>query len=489
MVNVHECINQFVQESQLLSSVAGNAQRLAAIAMSAGALVGGLAAAPAAAKGPVFPKTVEHVFDRDTVYLGSLGCSGVALHEARGSVVGVETAEHCSLRDETNERIEGSDGKTYIIQPSPVLAQTGREQGHLKTVAQIDRFIVPNTADNNHDLIIGIAEGHTEAQALKAERKSNLPESALSKLKFGDQVYEAGWPAYQPRNPGPMRRQDFSMRFLGLGQAEVSDTGQKLAVAWAGDFESKDGAETSFGDSGAGTFVMYKRRPRFIGVASATYDLTDSVPGFDGADLPPAPGLPSNSNGLKAATGFSYDTSEIPKGATILHSVRSGDQIPGYESPDEAMAAARAAFKNPDIPKTLVNGVVVVESTSDLKGGPPFSINSPVIFHDVTHENTVIAWADPLDPDHLAFKYVEDRNLYSIIAYPLPGAATVDFGATSGTETYEPEVPGGQTTGDFIDSQQHVFGALYIDLPTVTGNSYQLTSVNGSLRLAPASMK
>jgi hypothetical protein len=488
MIAVPERINQFVQENQLLNGLSGNVHRLAAVAMSVGALVGGLAAAPAAAKGPVFPKAVEHVFDRDAVYLSALRCSGVALHGTKGGVVGIETAEHCSLRDETNERIEGSDGKTYIVQTEPVLAQTGREQGHLKTVAQIDRFIVPDTADNNHDLIIGIAKKHTEAQALNAERKLALPESALAKLKFGDQVYEAGWPTYQPRNPGPMRRQDFSLRFLGLGQANV-DTGQKLAVAWMGDFESKDGAETSFGDSGAGDFVMYKRRPRFIGVASTGYDLTDAVPGFDGADLPPAPGLPSNSNGLKAVTGFSYDTSEIPKGATILHSVRSGDQIPGYESPDETVAAARAAFKNPDIPKTLVNGVVVVESASDLKGGPPFSINSPVIFHDAAHENTVLVWADPLDPDHLAFKYVEDRNLYSIIAYPLPGAATVDFGTTSGTETYEAEVPGGQTTGDFIDSQQHVFGALYIDLPTVTGNSYQLTSVNGSLRLAPAGMK
>jgi len=437
--------------------------------------------------GPL-PKKAETAIRRNTVYLSTLGCSGEAIRGAKGKIIGVLTAEHCSLTDRKNQRIQGTDGNYYIVQPELVKAKTGAGINNLSTVATIDRFIVPNTNDLTHDLAIGVAEGQNSSEVLQAYERSTLPSAKLQHLKVGDKMYMAGWPQYQPgNNTGASERQSFGLSILGLGQTKTTE-GKDLKVVWAAVPPTKDGAECSYGASGSEGFVMIDGQVQAIGTLSVFMDLTGKVPDSPSNPNSIAPSLGiGNSKNVAAICGFSYEVPTPPNSGMVLHAVRSTSEIPGYVSPEQAIATAREQFKDPAYTKTIINGVVETPGipTNSEKGGPTW-VNNPALFHDATHNSTVIAWADPTDPDHLAFAYVEDKNLYEVVIYPHDNtAAPPDLLSSTGADQYQAD-PTGQTSGDFIDSSQQVFGNVLPVAPNVNGSGFSLETKDGSIGIVPS---
>jgi len=437
-----------------------------------------------------FRKQIETFMRRNTVYMSGLGCSGEAIHGAKGKVIGVLTAEHCSLTDVENQRIQGTDGKYYIVQPEPVRAETGASLDNLSTVATIDSFIVPNTTDLTRDLAIGVAKGQDPSEVLRAYEHSTLPNAKLHQLKVGDKLYMAGWPQYQPRNKtGVEERQSFEMSVLGLGQSKT-DEGKTLKVVWAAVPPTKDGSECSYGASGSEGFVMVDGQVKAIGTLSIFIDLTGKVPDTLNPNSTTSPlGIGSNKN-IAAICGFSYETPDPSVGGMVLHAVRSSSEIPGYVSPEQAEATAREQFMDPNYVKTIINGAVEVPGANSgaEKGGPPSWVNNPALFHDAVHQNTVLAWANPTDPDHLSFVYVEDRDIYEIVIYPHDGDSAPDLITSVGADQYQAD-PTGQTSGDFIDSNQLVFGNVLPGAPNFNGAGFTLETKDGAIGIVSAKGK
>ena len=127
--------------------------------------LGGLAAptvasARVSSNGPI-PHEMQAFIAHNAVWIGALGCSGQALRNGRGDVIGVVTAQHCVLLAMRGDRVRGSDGKTYGVFARPIMARTGTKSTQLRTVARLDRFVVPAGGDIlTHDLVFGVATGH-----------------------------------------------------------------------------------------------------------------------------------------------------------------------------------------------------------------------------------------------------------------------------------------------------------------------------------------
>jgi hypothetical protein len=433
------------------------------------------------------PKKAENFIRRNAVYLTNLRCSGKAIRDSKGEVIGAKTAEHCSLTDAKNQRILGGDGKYYIVQPQPVRVKTGADINNLSTIATIGSWIVPNTNDFQGDTAIGVAKGKDPNKVLKAAEATALSSTQLQNLKVGDKIYMGGWPQYQPWDKtGVDERQSFSMSFMSLGKADNGE-GKELNVVWTGVSRTKDGAVCSYGDSGSNAFVMVDGHPRDVGTASAFIDLTKTVPDIPNPNTVTLPF--SNSKNIVADCGFSYKLPKPSDGAMILHAVRSASEIPGYVSPEQAEATAREHFKDPSYTKTLINGVISVPvptpGSNGEKGGSMW-VNNTVLFHDAQHKNTVLAWADPNDPDHLAFTYVKDQDLYLLSIYPHDSTAPPNFLSSTGIDQYQAD-PTGQTMGDFIDSSQQVFGQVLLGSPNVNGSGFVLEAAkDGQLSIIPA---
>ncbi len=430
------------------------------------------------------PKKAEAFIRRNTVYLTSLECSGSAIRDAKGDVIGAKTAEHCSLTNAKNQRILGSDGKYYIVQPQPVEVKTGADINNLSTVATIGSWIVPNTNDLGRDTAIGVAKGQNPDKVLRAAEAAALPSAQLKKLKVGDKLYMGGWPQYQPWDKtGVDERQSFSMSVLGFGKANNGE-GKELNVIWASVSRTKDGAVCSYGNSGGDAFAMVDGQARDAGTLSVFNDLTGTVPDIPNPNTITLP--VSKSNNVAAICGFTYELPKPSEGGMILHAVKSAGEIPGYVSPEQAEATAREQFADPSYTKTVLNGVVSVPLDSSGEKGGGMWVNNPVLFHDAEHKNTVVAWADPNDPEHLSLTYIEDQDLYLLSIYPHDSTAPPDFLNSTGADQYQADSTG-QTTGDFVDSSQQVFGQGLTGFPDINGSGYILEpGQDGQLSIIPA---
>jgi hypothetical protein len=267
------------------------------------------------------PKKAEAFIRRNTVYLTSLDCSGSAIRDAKGEVIGAKTAEHCSLTNSKNQRILGSDGKYYIVQAQPVEVKTGADINNLSTVATIGSWIVPNTDDLGRDTAIGVAKGQDPDKVLKAAEAAALPSAKLQKLKVGDKLYMGGWPQYQPWDKtGVDERQSFSMSVLGFGKANNGE-GKELNVIWADVSRSKDGAVCSYGNSGGDAFEMVDGHARDVGTLSVFIDLEQAVPDIPNPNTVVLP--VSNSKNAAAICGFTYELPKPAEGGMILQAVQS----------------------------------------------------------------------------------------------------------------------------------------------------------------------
>ncbi len=436
------------------------------------------------------PKAITSDQASDAAYMNGLDCSGGIIHAKNGRDIGAVTAEHCGLTEESNERILGSNGKTYIVQPNLVKAQTGPTMDGLKTAVAIHRYIVPKNGNNTRDLALGIGKGEKVSEVLASYRRSALRESKLRKLKIGDKVTMIGWPSYAPGNTtGIDRREELNMTVRALGQTTTT-LGKKLNVVWTEGPPNKDGAICSFRSSGSEGRVKIGRKEWSIGILSVFNDLSGSTPGYPGADIISTPPPKLNGSNTSGVCGFSYRVSSPENGTgLVLNAVRSFDKIPGYVTPEEAKATARAQFKDPTYPKTILNGVInlpIEAGGGGKNNSTPYGIwvSNPVLFHDVKNETTIVGWADPQDPDHLKFAYFKDKNFW-LAAYPHSSTDPVKLEQSTGPYEYTGD-PSGQTSGNFVAPDRGPIGKQSPDQPDFAdGTSTVRVKKGGDLTVQP----
>lgn len=422
------------------------------------------------------PPAIEADMARNTVYLSGLGCSGRALRNNQGDVIGVVTAQHCGLQEDDNERIKGSDGKHYIVQKQPIRAQTGARLSRLKTAAKIDRFILPANGDNTRDIALGVAEGHLPAEVDRAYRDSALSLKELQGMRAGQTVYMAGWPVYQPRSGSKiMQRQEFAMRAKALGYGNTTKT-HDVKLLWADVVASKDGASCSFGASGSEGFVIVNGKVRSVGTLSEFQDLAGKVPGSSNWTNSSQPTLSLKKGNVVANCGFAFEPPHLGKDV-VVYSVRSTKEIPGYVSPEQAIEDLRSKLHDPTYTRTELDGIL---SLPAVKGGPVLGddaitlIDKPIVEHNRAAGGVVIAFADPTAPDHLGFSFMPDKYLegLSIFAHD-PSAESVDLIKSAGELEYAVD-PSGTSTGSLSDSKLGQIGRVYSKTPQISGLIYGL---------------
>ena len=302
------------------------------------ALFGVLGAAPAVASarlssnGPI-PRAMQASIARNSVWIGALGCSGQALRNARGDVIGVVTAQHCVLLAMQGDRVRGSDGKIYGAFGGPIKARTGARSTQLRTVARLDTFIVPSGGESlTHDLALGVVAGHTGAEVLASYRKEALTEKQMTGLRVGQRVYFGGYPAYQPRyepfaQAQQFERQSFVAKVLALGLVRAPMRGifvTDVQSLWVSVTDTTDGATSSYGVSGAVGMVRFRGKWRAIGAASAFEDLKGTVALRTARDQLVVPTLGENE--ITATLAFAY---QLPGRSYEIHAVQSTQEIPG----------------------------------------------------------------------------------------------------------------------------------------------------------------
>ena len=297
-----------------------------------------VASARVSSNGPI-PRSMQALIARDTVWIGMLGCSGQALRNGRGDVIGVVTAQHCVLLPMQGDRVRGSDGKTYGVFAGPIKARTGTRSAQLRTVARLDTFVVPAGGDIlTHDLVFGVAAGHTSDEVLADYRTEALTEKQMTGLRVGQRVYFGGYPAYQPKyeplTPGhQFERQSFVAKVLALGLLRVplrSFFVTNIQSLWVSVTDTTDGATSSYGVSGAVGMVTFHRKWRAIGAASAFDDLKGTVALRNAPDQPVGFVPTLGENEITATLGFAY---QLPGMSYEIHAVESPQQIPGWTPP------------------------------------------------------------------------------------------------------------------------------------------------------------
>jgi hypothetical protein len=300
------------------------------------------AVAPArvSANGPI-PRAMESLIARDTVWIGTLGCSGHALRNGRGDVIGVVTAQHCVLLAMQGDRVRGSDARTYEVFAGPITARTGMRSTRLRTVARLDTFLVPAGGEIlTHDLVFGVAAGHTSNEVVAGYRKEALTDKQMTGLRVGQRVYFGGYPAYQPKyaplTPGhQFERQSFVAKVLTLGLLRVplrSFFVTAVPSLWVSVTDTTDGATSSYGVSGAVGMVRFHRKWCAIGAASAFDDLKGTVALRDAPDQPVGFVPTLGEDEITATLAFAY---QLPDTSYEIHAVQSPQEIPGWTPPGQ----------------------------------------------------------------------------------------------------------------------------------------------------------
>jgi hypothetical protein len=294
-----------------------------------------VASARVSSNGPI-PRAMQALIAHDTVWIGALGCSGQALRNGRGDVIGVVTAQHCVLLALRGDRVRGSDGKTYGVFAGPIMARTGTKSTQLRPVARLDSFVVPAGGDIlTHDLVFGVAAGHTSEEILADYRKEALTEKQMTGLRVGQRVYFGGYPAYQPKyepftQAQRFERQSFVAKVLALGLVRIP-LGNIFVTAvqslWVSVTDTADGATSSYGVSGAVGMVRFHGKLAAIGAASAFDDLKGTLALRNARDQQVGFVPTLGENEITATLAFAY---QLPGMSYEIHAVQSPQEIPGW---------------------------------------------------------------------------------------------------------------------------------------------------------------
>jgi hypothetical protein len=287
------------------------------------------------------PRAMQALIAHNTVWIGTLGCSGQAVRNGRGDVIGIVTAQHCVLLAMQGNRVSGSDGKTYGVFAGPIQARIGTMSTQLRTVARLDTFLVPAGGDIlTHDLAFGVVAGHTSGEVLADYRKEALTDQQMTGLRVGQRVYFGGYPVYQPKyEPSThgqrFERQSFVAKVLALGLLRVPLQGifvTEIQSVWVSVTDTTDGATSSYGVSGAVGMVRVHGKWRAMGAASAFHDLKGTVALRDARDQQAGVVPTLGENEITATLAFAY---QLPGMSYEIHAVQTPQEIPGWTPPPQ----------------------------------------------------------------------------------------------------------------------------------------------------------
>jgi hypothetical protein len=432
------------------------------------------------------PPLAERTIRRDTAYLGSLGCSGQLLRNRLDTVVAVVTAEHCSLNGQQNQWIAGTDGKTYIIQPKPVVAKTGAKYSTLGKAAVIDQYVVPGALDEHHDIALGVAKGHTPGEAIKIYQKEYMTPQELAEQRVGQEAYVGGWPQYQPKpQASSFERQSFAIKLAGYGRATTPQK-ESLKTLWATASSTNDGAPTSYGISGGVGFTIVHGKIRRIGPASIFRDMKGDVP-VDGKTPPSAGNVPSlKGQNVSTILGFSYSLLTPKNGGQILHAVRSEADIPGFISPEKAKQLALQELQDPAKPKTGLRGFMRMGLKGG--GGDPTFVEDPLIVRRAGDKFSVIAWASKDEPGNFGLRYVSDSDLKNYAVFPNADGKPPTLIVLPGQlPPYQSSDPANPDAPGFFSGPDNLQVGLPADNIGFNQPSYTIfRGTDGNLTIAPA---
>lgn len=421
---------------------------------------------------------IKSFMRENTLYLKELGgCSGQAIRNKEGTIIGALTAEHCSLNSPLTRK--EVNGRSYIVQPKPVIMRTGPTRGKLEREGVINRWILPKTSDATHDLAIGVKKGHTAEEVLDAYKATALSPSQIAKLQPGEDVYMSGWPVYRPSHLGGTNPQEsFKMSFVNKGQS-FSTSGKTLNVAWASVPRNKDGSVCSFGASGSEGFVYSHGKVSSLGTLSVFNDLKLTVPGISNAHVPTAEELKETD--VAALCGFNF---ELPTADThdVVKVVRAEKDIPGYVSPEAVAKYGTEQMKDPTVTKTVIDGFVSFAPLTDGNAPPvqPFTIEDPILVHDKKHKMTILGTANQKAGDAPFVYIIKDEAIGGISPY-----STATSEPTVHVETFglvpNPDDKGSQLLG----SNGKTYGKVYSKAPQEVTGSSELVLENDTYVIRP----
>ena len=439
----------------------------------------------------VLPAEVQKIIRRDTVKLGELGCSGRLVRDAHDSVLGVATAEHCHLRDGAvnpvgHHRYKGTDGNTYIVEPQPIWAKTGAWATRLKSIAEIDQFVVPVSGDASLDLALGVAKNHTADEVVSAYNNT------LAKtVPSGKNIYMGGLPEYQPNNNTKVQqRQEFKMTYVGDSFMPVgsnSASQETLHLRITNTARTVHGAVCSYGASGSEAFVMINHKPRSIGVLSSFNSSIGAIPDIAyGTDKIYKSPLSHPGWKIAARCGFSYESASTNNGWSVLQVVKSEKEIPGYVSPEQARDNARNDFKDPSVSKQVIDGLVGIPSPKSADGY--VWVNRPMIFYGQKYGGAIIGWSNMTESDNLILSSFEN-HLEGIKVYPNIDAETAPLLDTNGPITYFTKATAKENwpdIGGFNDANNLSFGQPQNAIPDTSNRQPLMISVvDGKIVIEP----
>jgi len=340
------------------------------------------------------PPSASSFMNANTVYISSIGCSGTIIrsgNQISGKPVGIAFAKHCGFIPYVPKTvpwtaanyITGSNNKDYTVKYE-VIAETGRTINALSSIGEIKQVIVPENDNNKNDQAFGILPGATAQEVLDSYKAESLTETEIHKKLIPGKtvIYMRGWPANQGKgNQGYEHSQEFAMVYLGLGSGLVED-GENLQYVMAAipKVDTKvDNAVCSFGNSGAGGFVMDGDKAKQIGPLSLFWGLTPLV-GYVDKSIYNNSVAPEenrqyfeqiypkiNWNNYSAVCGFAYKKINKHK---VVDIVPAKGDIPGqFNSSEYTIYKMQENFSDPNYVKDVVDGTVVISQNIGSKEG------------------------------------------------------------------------------------------------------------------------
>lgn len=347
--------------------------------------------------------TFRQYLNQNTVYINGSDCTGMLIHEdgdVNKPAVAVASAAHCGYLKDMPSNIywygttyqEGSDGQTYTVKPSQI-AEIGKSSDDLTPVGQISQVVLSSNASEN-DQLLGVLPGYTAEQAIEGYRQELITAAEVNALIPGKtKGILRGWPVNQTESqPDVMTTQEFPMTYVGrLNVAMKSEQNLEVSV-WAIK-DDKDNAICSFGDSGGQGVTEINGQPVLLGPESVFWPFVKltgyvSPTDFNNDNNYPSSGLEAMKEafpdfdwkGTSAACGFNWVS---PESTQTVNVVPNSSDIPGeeYSAIDRPIYETELQFANPNIPRTVVNGTVLV-NVLDKGGGtglPGIAVNNPII--------------------------------------------------------------------------------------------------------------
>jgi Trypsin len=417
-----------------------------------------------------------NIFTNPESPTGWFACSALLVRNEAGEPIGEQTARHC-----LPEPIVNDYGQTVIPFSQAPRLFTGDSKDSLKELPyQVHNFALPNDHARDHAII---AFDDHDPQEVNASLNA-MTEDEITQLPVGTVLANSGWPGKQPNVSGALKRQEMTMQVIGTSNVEnVTGYGtvKSLIVAVAG---NKDGAICSPGDSGSP--VVYEdptsQSVRVVGNMSYFNSWAPEFnPDAEQAKLTKAyfeNTYKVKLDGFSAICGISYGPADVNipiqlKDTYEAPEVGTPPLSPEYISIQEKTDQAIEDFNNPDVQKTVIDGVLTIEG-----GKETVFVDKPVVFYDNESDSVIVGYNVR---GEFITQYFDRPDLLLITARQQDEAAGLHL--VSGELTTSPE--DADDFGEYTTANQYTFGQLLKVTPTEIGEQYALQPADNGLQLVP----